>query len=112
MRVRVRVRRLAAPHRLEEVERHLRLHVLAARRAAGRTLPPARLGEHLVELREDVLRALAAAEPEARKAARPKRVAAAAAEAAGLTADASMAVRVVPLLLTSVGQHLVRRGRV
>ena len=48
-----------------------------------------------------------------REAARPKRVAAAAAEAAaGLTADASMAVRVVPLLLTSVGQHLVRRGRV
>ena len=98
-------------HRLEEVERHLRLHVLAARRAAGRTLPPARLGEHLVELREDVLRALAAAEPEAREAARPKRVAAAAAEAAaGLTADASMAVSIVPLLLTSVGQHLVRRG--
>ena len=101
-------------HRLEEVERHLRLHVLAARRAAGRTLPPARLGEHLVELREDVLRALAAAEPEARKAARPKRVAAAAAAeaAAGLTADATMAVSIVPLLLTSVGQHLVRRGRV
>ena len=64
-----------------------------------------------VRLYEDVLRALASAETKAREAASAKGVATAAEAAASLAAAAPVAVRVVLLLLPSIRQNLVR-GRV